>query len=94
MQFEQKVAVSNIATRHAEGFVRSIKKYGFLDEADIVIYSEGYLGMYKHIGTAIKMMKAGKIHWYSSLPVFNGVPKSKNLSEIQKLIKISQTNKL
>ena len=94
MQFEQNVAVSNVATRHAEGFVRSIKRYGFLDEADIVVYSEGYLGMYKHIGTAMKMMKAGKIHWNASLPIFNGVPKSKNLSEIQKLIKISQTNKL
>jgi len=61
MQFEQGVAVSNVATRHAEGFVRSIRKHGFLDEADIVIYSEGYLGMYKHLKTAIKMLKAGKI---------------------------------
>ncbi len=94
MQFEQKVAKSNIATRHAEGFVRSIKKHGFLDEADIVIYSEGYLGMYKHIGTAIKMLKAGKIHWNDALPLVDNVPKSKNLSEIQKLIEISQTNKL
>jgi len=94
MQFEQKVARSNIATRHAEGFVRSIKKHGFLDEADIVLYSEGYLGMYKHIGTAIKMLKAGKIHFTDALPFVDNVPKSKNLSEIQKLIEISQTNKL
>ncbi len=94
MQFEQKVAKSNIATRHAEGFVRSIKKHGFLDEADIVVYSEGYLGMYKHLKTAIKMMKAGKIHWDDALPWVDNVPKSKNLDEIQKLIKISMTNKL
>ena len=94
MQFEQKVAVSNVATRHAEGFVRSIRKHGFLDEADIVIYSEGYLGMYKHVKTAIKMLKAGKIHWNDSLPFVDNVPKSKNLDEIQKLIEISMTNKL
>jgi len=94
MQFEQKVAKRNIATKHAEGFVRSIKKHGFLDEADIVVYSEGYLGMYKHIKTAIKMSKAGKIHWKDALPWVDNVPKSKNLDEIQKLIEISMTNKL
>jgi len=94
LQFEQGVAVSNVATRHAEGFVRSIKKYGFLDEADIVVYSEGYLGMYKHVGTAIKMMKAGKIHWHSGIPFIDSVPKIKNLDEVQKLIEISMTNKL
>ncbi len=94
MQFEQGVAVSNVATRHAEGFVRSIKKYGFLDEADIVVYSEGYLGMYKHVGTAIKMMKSGKIHWHSGIPFIDSVPTIKNLDEVQKLIEISMTNKL
>jgi succinate dehydrogenase / fumarate reductase iron-sulfur subunit len=94
MQFEHKVAKSNVATRHAEGFVRSIKKHGFLDEADIVVYSEGYLGMYKHLKTAIKMSKAGKIHWRDGLPWVDNVPKSKNLDEIKKLIEISQTNKL
>jgi succinate dehydrogenase / fumarate reductase iron-sulfur subunit len=94
MQFEQGVAVSNIATRHAEGFVRSIRKHGFLDEADIVVYSEGYLGMYKHLKTAVKMLKAGKIHWNDALPWVDNVPKSKNLDEIQKLIDISMTNKL
>ena len=94
MEFETGVAVSNVATRHAEGFVRSIKKYGFLDEADIVLYSEGYLGMYKHLGTAMKMMKAGKIHWHSGIPFIDSVPKIKNLDEVQKLIKISQTHKL
>jgi len=94
LQFEKKVAQSNIATRHAEGFVRSIRKHGFLDEADIVVYSEGYLGMYKHLTTAIKMMKAGKIHWQDGVPFIDNMPKIKNLDEVQKLIKISMTHKL
>jgi len=94
MQFEQGVARSNIATRHAEGFVRSIRKHGFLDEADIVVYSEGYLGMYKHLKTAVKMMKAGKIHWQDGVPFIDNMPKIKNLDEVQKLIDISMTNKL
>jgi len=94
MQFEQKVAQSNVATRHAEGFVRSIRKHGFLDEADIVVYSEGYLGMYKHLTTAMKMMKAGKIHWQDGVPFIDNMPKIKNLDEVQKLIEISMTNKL
>lgn len=94
MQFEEKVAVSNVATRHAEGFVRSIKKHGFLDEADIVLYSEGPLGMPKHLGDALRMMKAGKIHPTDGLPFIDNMPKSKNLDEIEKLIEISQTNKL
>ena len=94
MQFERKVAQSNVATRHAEGFVRSIKKHGFLDEADIVVYSEGYLGMYKHLKTAYKMLKAGKIHWQDGVPGINNMPKIKNLDEVQKLIEISMTNKL
>ncbi len=94
MQFEQRVARSNIATRHAEGFVRSIRKHGFLDEADIVVYSEGYLGMYKHLKTAVNMMKAGKIHWQDGVPWIDNMPKIKNLDEVQKLIDISMTNKL
>jgi succinate dehydrogenase / fumarate reductase iron-sulfur subunit len=94
MQFEQGVARPNVATKHAEGFLRGMKKYGYLDEADIVSYSEGYLGMYKHLKTAVKMMKAGKIHWHSGVPFIDSVPKIKNLDEVQKLIEISQTNKL
>ncbi len=94
MQFEQGLARSNVATRHAEGFVRSIRKHGLLDEADIVTYSEGYLGMHKHIKTAMKMLKAGKIHFTDTLPFVDNMPKSKNLEEIQKLIDISMTNKL
>jgi len=94
LQFVRGVAESNVATRHAEGFLRGMKKTGYLDEADIVVYSEGYLGMYKHIGTAIKMMKVGKIHWHSGIPFINSIPKIKNLDEVQKLIEIAQTNKL
>ena len=94
MQFEQNVAVPNVATRHAEGFLRGMKKSGFLDEADIVVYSEGYLGMYKHLTTAFKMMKSGKIHWQDGVPFIDSMPKIKNLSEVQKLIEIAQTNKL
>ena len=94
LQFEKRVARSNVATRHAEGFVRSIKNHGFLDEADIVLYSEGYLGMYKHLGTALKMLKAGKIHWQDGIPFIDNMPKIKNLDEVQKLIKSSMTNKL
>jgi len=74
--------------------VRSIRKHGFLDEADIVVYSEGYLGMYKHLKTAIKMLKAGKIHWQDGVPFIDNMPKIKNLDEVQKLIDISMTNKL
>lgn len=94
LQFVRGIAKSNIATRHAEGFLRGMKKTGYLDEADIVVYSEGYLGMYKHVGTAIKMMKTGKIHWHSGVPFINSIPQIKNLDEVQKLIEIAQTNKL
>ena len=94
LQFVRGVAESNVATRHAEGFLRGMKKSGYLDEADIVTYSEGYLGMYKHLKTGFKMMKAGKIHWHSGIPFINSIPKIKNLDEVQKLIEISQTNKL
>lgn len=94
MEFEYGVARHNIATKHAEGFLRGMKKTGYLDEADIVLYSEGILGMHKHLKTAMKMMKAGKIHWHSGVPFINSIPKIKNLNEVQKLIEISQTNKL
>ncbi len=94
LQFVRGVAKSNVATRHAEGFLRGMKKTGFLDEADIVTYSEGWLASYKHMGTALKMMKTGKIHWHSGIPFINSIPKIKNLDEVQKLIEISQTNKL
>ncbi len=94
LEFEKGVAARNVATRHAEGFVRSIKKHGFLDEADIVKYSEGPIGVLKHMCDAMAMMKAGKIHLTDQLPFIDNMPKSKNLDEIKKLIKISQTNRL
>jgi len=94
LQFVRGIAKSNVATRHAEGFLRGMKKTGFLDEADIVTYSEGWLASYKHVGTALKMMKTGKIHWHSGIPFIDSIPKIKNLDEVQKLIEIAQTNKL
>ena len=94
LQFEEGVARPNVATRHAEGFLRGMKKHGYLDEADIVLYSEGFLGMYKHLKTAIKMLKAGKIHWHSGVPFIQSVPKIKNHDELKKLIEISQTHTL
>ena len=91
MEFEEGVAKRNVATKHAEGFVRSIKKYGYLDEQDIVLYSEG-LGVVKHLSEALKMIKAGKVHPFDFAK--KKMPRSKNLDEIQKLIEISQKNKL
>ncbi len=91
MQFEQGVAERNVATKHAEGFVRSIKKFGYLDEQDIVLYSEG-LGVVKHLSEALKMIKAGKVHPFDFAK--KKMPKSKNLDEIKKLIEISQKNEL
>jgi succinate dehydrogenase / fumarate reductase iron-sulfur subunit len=91
MQFEQGVAKRNVATKHAEGFIRSIKKFGYLDEQDIVLYSEG-LGVVKHLSEAFKMIKAGKVHPFDVMK--KKMPRSKNLDEIQKLIEISQTNEL
>ena len=84
--FEEGVAKSNVATRHAVGFKRSIKKHGILDEGDLVLYSEGF-GVVKHMHEAFEMFKKGKIvmPW--------NMPKSKNLDEIKKLVKISSTVK-
>jgi succinate dehydrogenase / fumarate reductase iron-sulfur subunit len=85
--FEEGVAENNVATRHAVGFKRSIAKHGVLDEADLVLYSEGICGMPQHIPEAINMFKNGKI------PMPWNMPKSKNLDEIKKLVKISSTAK-
>ncbi len=91
LQFEHHVAERNVATKHAEGFVRSIKKFGYLDEQDIVLYSEG-LGVVKHLSEAMKMIKAGKVHPFDFQK--KKMPRSKNLKEIQKLIEISKTHEL
>ncbi len=85
--FEEGVAESNVATRHAVGFQHSIEQHGFLDEGGLVLYSEGITGMVQHIPEAINMFKNGK------LPLPWNLPKSKNLDEIKKLVKISSTAK-
>ena len=52
--FEEGVHESNVATRHAYVFKRSIEKHGPLDEADNVKYSEGIFGMPKHMPVALE----------------------------------------
>ncbi len=85
--FQEGVAESNVATRHAVGFKHSIEQHGFLDEGGLVFYSEGPLGMIQHIPEAVNMFKNGKI------PMPWNLPKSKNLEEIKKIVKISSTAK-
>jgi succinate dehydrogenase / fumarate reductase iron-sulfur subunit len=83
--FQEGQARNNVAVRHAVGFKWSAYKHGLLDEGELVRYSEGNIGVMKHIPEAIAMFKKGKIvmPW--------NMPKSKNLDEIQKLIDISST---
>ena len=78
--FQEGMAHNNVAVRHAVGFKWSIEKHGILDEGELVRYSEGNIGVMKHIPEAIAMYKRGKIvmPW--------NMPKSKNLDEIQKLV--------
>lgn len=87
MIFSAGIAKNNVATRHAVGFAHSIQKHGLLDEGELVRYSEGNIGVMKHLPEAIAMWKNGKIvmPW--------NMPKSKNLDEVQKLIKSSSTVK-
>ena len=86
MLFKEGVATSNVATRHAVGFLHSINKRGILDEGGLVLYSE-QCSIVKHIPVAFKMFKKGKI----AMPW--AIPTSDNFDEIQKLIKSSQTAK-
>jgi succinate dehydrogenase / fumarate reductase iron-sulfur subunit len=86
MLFEEGVATSNVATRHAVGFKHSIAKNGVLDEGGLVLYSEGP-SIVKHIPVALKMFTKGKI-----VPPW-GITKSDNLDEIKKLVKSSSTAK-
>ncbi|WP_456322970.1 succinate dehydrogenase/fumarate reductase iron-sulfur subunit [Hydrogenimonas sp.] len=81
--FEEGLAEDNVATRHAVGFKHSIKKHGLLDEGELVRYSEGNIGVMKHLPEAIAMFKKGKIVMPWSMP------KSKKLDEIKTLIKSS-----
>ncbi len=85
--FQKGFARNNVAVKHAVGFKWSIEKHGILDEGELVRYSEGNIGVMKHIPEAIAMYKRGKIvmPW--------NMPKSKNLDEIQKLVELSSTAK-
>ncbi|MDP1785043.1 MAG: succinate dehydrogenase iron-sulfur subunit [Sulfuricurvum sp.] len=87
MIFEAGIAKNNVATRHAIGFAHSIEKHGLLDEGELVRYSEGNIGVLKHLPEAFEMWKNGKIvmPW--------NMPKSKNLDEVKKLMKSSSTVK-
>ena len=86
MLFKEGVANSNVATRHAVGFKKSMFHHGVLNEAGIVLYSEGP-SIFKHMPVAAKMLLKGKI----VLPW--SITKSDNLGEIKKLIKSSSTAK-
>ena len=86
MLFQSGQADSNVATRHAVGFEKSIKRVGVLDEGGLVLYSE-LAGIVKHMPVALKMFSKGKI-----VPPW-GITKSDNLDEIQKLVKSSSTAK-
>jgi succinate dehydrogenase / fumarate reductase iron-sulfur subunit len=85
--FELGKANNDVAVRHAVGFKWSIMKHGILDEGELVRYSEGNIGVMKHIPEAIAMFKKGKIvmPW--------NMPQSKNLDEIKKLVEITSTSK-
>ncbi len=87
MVFKDRVHTNPVAERHAVGFAHSIKKHGLLDEGELVRYSEGNIGVLKHVPVALQMFKKGKI----VLPW--NMPKSDNLDEIKKLIKSSSTTK-
>ncbi len=87
MIFKDKVHTNPVAERHAVGFAHSIKKHGLLDEGELVRYSEGNIGVLKHVPVALKMFKKGKI----VLPW--NMPKSDKLDEIKKLVKSSSTTK-
>jgi len=81
------MAKNNVAVRHAVGFKPSIAKHGLLDEGELVRYSEGNIGVLKHVPVAIKMFRKGKI-----IMPWN-MPKSKNMDEITKLVEIASTVK-
>jgi succinate dehydrogenase / fumarate reductase iron-sulfur subunit len=85
--FQEGMAADNVAVRHAVGFKPSIQKHGLLDEGELVRYSEGNIGVLKHVPVAIKMFKKGKI-----IMPWN-MPKSKNHDEIKKLVEIASTAK-
>lgn len=86
MTFTEGVAENNVATRHSVGFLDSINSHGFLDEGQLVAYSEGF-GVVKHIPEAIDMFMHDKIvmPW--------NMPKSEKLDEVKTIIKNTKTSK-
>lgn len=86
MVFDMNIAKDNVATRHAVGFAHSIHRHGLLDEGELVRYSEGNLGVMKHLPEALSMFSHGKIvmPW--------NMPKSKNLDEVKQLMDASATS--
>ena len=87
MIFDEGIKNNPVAERHAVGFAHSIKKHGILDEGELVRYSEGNIGVMKHVPVALKMFKKGKI----VLPW--NMPKSDKLDEIKTLVKSSSKSK-
>ncbi len=85
--FEENMAEDNVAVRHAVYFKDTIDKHGFLDEGELVKYSLGMIGTLSHLPEALAMLKKGK------LPMPWGIPKSKNLDEVKKLVKSSSSVK-
>ncbi|MEF3190991.1 MAG: succinate dehydrogenase iron-sulfur subunit [Campylobacterales bacterium] len=85
--FEEGVAADSVAARHAVVFKNTIRKHGIIDEAEVVRYSEGTLGVMKHACEAFSMLTHGK------LPMPWGQAKSEHLDEVKKLVDIASTNK-
>jgi succinate dehydrogenase / fumarate reductase, iron-sulfur subunit len=85
--FAEGVSINNVASRHAVGFKDSIEKHGLLDEGELVRYSEGNIGVMKHLPEAFDMLIHGKI----VLPW--DMPKSENLDEIKTLVENTSTQK-
>jgi succinate dehydrogenase / fumarate reductase iron-sulfur subunit len=86
--FQKGVHNNDVATRHAVGFKKSIDKFGMLDEAGLVMYSDGLVKTALHHGpVGLKMFMSGKV----TMPW--NMPKSDKLDEIKKLVKISSKAK-
>ena len=81
--FETNVSNKNSSSRHAIGYKKSILKHGLANKNEINRHSKGFFGVLKDIPKTMNMFRKGKI----VLPWKR--PRSKNLDEIQKLIKIS-----
>ncbi|MEY4503769.1 MAG: hypothetical protein RL154_61, partial [Pseudomonadota bacterium] len=80
--FAAGVVKDGVASRHSTGFVDSIQKNGFLDNTELVRFSEGNIGALKHIPEAFDMFTHDKMPW--------NTPVSKNLDEIKTLVNSSK----